>query len=48
MLALELIGQLLVLVTRTERVRGIEIHFWVDNSGSCNIWKHGYSMSEEC
>ena len=43
--ALELLGPLLILAAAAERVRGLELRFWVDNSGSCNIWKHGYSNS---
>lgn len=41
--ALELIGPLLVLAAGARQVRGLELRFWVDNQGSCNIWKHGYS-----
>ncbi len=41
--ALELTGPLLVLAAGARQVRGLELRFWVDNQGSCNIWKHGYS-----
>ena len=41
--ALELLGPLLVMAAGAARVRGLELRFWVDNQGSCNIWRHGYS-----
>ena len=44
-MALELLGPPLVLAAGAERVQGLELRFWVDNIGSCNIWKHGYSNS---
>jgi len=43
MSALELLGPLLVLAAGARQVRGLELRIWVDNIGSCNIWRHGYS-----
>ncbi len=42
--ALELMGPLLVLAAAAEEVQGRAVRFWVDNSGSCIIWKKGYSI----
>ena len=43
--ALELIEPLLAIVAGAELLQGRPVRMWVDNSGSCNIWKHGYSGS---
>ena len=45
MAALELIGPLLALSAAAEQCKGKQIKFWVDNQGSCGIWRHGYSSS---
>ena len=45
MSALELIGPLVAVVGGAERLRGMAVKIWVDNSGSCNIWRRGYSNS---
>ena len=45
MAALELMGPLVALVTAATAVRGKQVRFWVDNSGACGIWRHGYSNS---
>ena len=45
MAALELVGPLLAIVARAEVLCGGPVRMWVDNSGSCSIWKHGYSGS---
>ena len=45
MAALELVGPLLAIVAGAEVLRGGPVRMWVDNSGSCSIWKHGYSGS---
>ncbi len=43
--ALELIGPLITMTAGAKLLRGSPITFWVDNQGSCSIWKHGYSNS---
>lgn len=45
MAALELIGPLVAISTAAQQVSGRPIRFWVDNKGSCGIWKHGFSSS---
>ncbi len=45
MAALELIGPLLAVTAAAALCKGKPIKFWVDNQGSCGIWKHGYSNS---
>jgi len=45
MSALELVGPLLAVVGGAAELRGLAVRIWVDNSGSCNIWKRGYSNS---
>ena len=43
--ALELVGPLLVVCCNTEELRGKPIQVHVDNSGSVEIWRKGYSSS---
>ncbi len=43
--ALELVGPLITLAAGADLFRQRPIIFWVDNQGSCSIWKHGYSNS---
>ena len=43
--ALELVGPLLALCAAASRCRGLPVKFYVDNAGSCFIWKKGYSTS---
>ena len=45
MAALELMGPLLAISSASELYRGKPIKFWVDNQGSCSIWRQGYSNS---
>ena len=45
MAALELIGPLMAIVVGAELLQGRLVRVWVDDSGSCNIWRHGYSGS---
>ncbi len=45
MAALELMGPLVALVAAAGAVRGKQVRLWVDNSGACGIWRHGYSNS---
>ena len=45
MSALELIGLLLSVTGAADMLRGQAVKIWVDNRGSCNIWKRGYSNS---
>ena len=42
--ALELMGPLLVMAAGAGELRGLALKFWVDNSGSCIIWRKGYSI----
>ncbi len=42
--ALELMGPLLVMAAGAREIRGMQLRFWVDNSGSCIIWRKGYSI----
>jgi len=43
MAALELIGPLVAISAGAHLLAGKPVVFWVDNQGSCGIWKHGYS-----
>ena len=43
--ALELVGPLMALCAAAGRCRGLPVKFFVDNAGSCFIWKKGYSTS---
>jgi hypothetical protein len=43
--ALELMGPLVAMAAGWQEFRGVPVNFWVDNSGACNISKHGYSNS---
>lgn len=45
--ALELIGPLVCLVANPDRCRSQNVRIWVDNIGSVQIWKKGYSSSCE-
>ncbi len=43
--ALELVGPLICLAGGYDLCRDAAVRIWVDNSGSVNIWKKGYSSS---
>ncbi len=43
--AMELVGPLITLSSASELLRGAPVIFWVNNQGSCSIWKHRYSNS---
>jgi hypothetical protein len=45
MSALELVGPLICLAAGAELCRGKPLRIWVDNSGSVEIWRKGYSSS---
>lgn len=42
--ALELTGPLLIMASAGQELRGRRVRFLMDNSGSCTIWRKGYSL----
>ena len=48
MSAWELLGPLLALAAGMEHFRGRAVKIWVDNSGSVDIWRKGYSPCRLC
>jgi len=45
MSALELMGPLITISAASRSLAGKHVTFWVDNQGSCMIWRRGYSNS---